>query len=87
MQQDQMGQNIGIEMEWKGLEYLGGAGCLIAPTFGLNQCGKFGWSWNWLEYLDGDCVKWAGIFIELVWNIWLELESNGLEYLDGGGVK
>jgi hypothetical protein len=40
-----------------------------------------------LEYLVGDGVKWAGIWMELEYNIWMELESKGLKYLVGAGIK
>ena len=42
-----MGKNIWIELEWKGLGYLVGAGVM-------------GWT-NRMDYLNGDGVKSAGI--------------------------
>jgi hypothetical protein len=45
---------------------------------GVKLAGIFRWRW---------CQLGWDFLIELVWNIRLELESNRLEYLDGGGVK
>ena len=68
-----------IELELKWLEYLVGAVVKWARQMG----------WNiWMEHGAG--VKWAE---QMSWNIWidldfwLELMSNGLEYLAGDGVK
>jgi hypothetical protein len=74
--------NFWLELESNGLKVLGlnwskkfSVKYLVGA--GFTCAGIFGWRWSQMGW---------NIWIELVWNIWMEKESNGLESLLGAGV-